>query len=208
VTLERVRVVVVTDPTCDDLVARVAAFARAVPAGSTLVQVRAKNRDGGALYELARAVIAAARPHGAPVWVNDRVDVALACGADGVHLPERGLSIEDARAIAPGLAIGASRHDEAGARAAAAAGAELVVLGPIWDTPSKRGVIAPLDPAALAVRGDLPARVRVVAIGGITDAERARAARAAGADAIAVVRAAWTSPDPGATIADLVAACG
>jgi thiamine-phosphate pyrophosphorylase len=146
-------------------------------------------------------VIAIARPFGAPVWVNDRVDIALAAGADGVHLPERGLSIADARALAPRLAIGCSRHDADGARHAD--GADLVVLGPIWETPGKP---SPIGAGALAVRRELPARVRLVAIGGVDSPARARDAARAGADAVAVVRAAWQSRDPGAPIAALVAA--
>ena len=197
ISTERVRVVVVTDPACDELVARVGAIARAVPAGSVLVQVRAKDRDGGLVHELARACIAAARPHGAPVWVNDRVDVALAAGADGVHLPERGVPIDDARALAPQLAIGCSRHSIDGVRAAS--GAELVMLGPIWETPSKHGALG-VD--VLAV--ETPALL--VAIGGIDSPQRAREAVRAGADAVAVMRAAWQSRDPGAAIAALVAA--
>jgi len=191
----RVAVVVITDPSCADLIERVSAIARAVPRGSVLVQVRAKDRDGGFVYPLARAVIAVARGHGAPVWVNDRVDVALAAGADGVHLPERGLSIEDARALAPGLAIGCSRHSIEAVRDVR--GADLVMLGPIWDTPSKPHAIGT---SALAVRVD----ARLCAIGGIDSPERAREAVRAGADAIAVMRAAWRSRDPGAAISALV----
>ena len=199
--IDQVRVVIVTDPACADLVARVGAIAGAAPRGSVLVQMRAKDRDGGFVYELTRAVIAVARPPGAPVWVNDRVDIALAAGADGVHLPERGLTIADARALAPRLAIGCSRHDADGARRAD--GADLVALGPIWETPDKP---SPIGAAALAVRRELPAHVRLVAIGGVDSPARARDAARAGADAVAVVRAAWQSRDPGATIAALVAA--
>src|SRR5580692_2697514 len=77
-------------------------------AGIGAVQVREKDLDGGPLLALARAAVAT----GVAVIVNDRLDVALAAGARGVHLPERGLSIADARALAPpGFVIGCSRHD-------------------------------------------------------------------------------------------------
>ena len=171
---------------CGDLLERVAAIAR-IP--GVAFQVREKDLDGGPLLELARAVIA--RANGAPVWVNDRVDVAQLAGAHGVHLPEAGMAIADARALAPELAIGCSRHSAEAARAAI--GADLVQLGPCFDTPGK----PTLGLAALAV--DMPATV--VAVGGIIGPAQARAAIAAGADAVAVIRAAWTSPDPAAAIA-------
>ena len=184
---------------------RLAAILAAVPAGAVGVQVRDKTLDGGPLLAFTQAVLAIARPLGAQVWVNDRADVAAAAGADGVHLPERGLAIADARLL--GLPIGCSRHSTEGALAAVRDGADLVQLGPIWATPSKAGMGDPLGLAALAALARrLP--VPLVAVGGIDSPERARAARQAGADAIAVVRAAWTSADPAATIAALVTAAG
>ena len=170
-----------------------AAVARAVagcPTGSVLLQVREKDLDGGPLLALVRA----AQPF-APVLVNDRLDVALATGALGVHLPERGLPIADARALGPSLLLGVSRHSaaavaEAAAAGASGAGADIVHLGPIWPTPSKPAA-APLGEAALAIpRG----RASLDAVGGIDSTERATAAAAAGADAVAVIRAAWAGP--------------
>jgi thiamine-phosphate pyrophosphorylase len=158
-----------------------AAVERAVagcPAGTVLVQVREKDLDGGPLLALVRA----AQPF-APVMVNDRLDVALVAGAHGVHLPERGIAVADARAIAPSLRLGVSRHAAPGDVAA-----DLVHLGPIWPTPSKPGA-TPLGPAALAWPHG---RATLVAVGGIDTASRAAAAAAAGADAVAVIRAAWT----------------
>jgi thiamine-phosphate pyrophosphorylase len=157
-----------------------AAIARAVagcPAGSVIVQIREKDLDGGLLLQLARA----ARPF-APILVNDRIDVALAADAWGVHLPERGLALDDARALAPALVLGVSRHAPPGDLAA-----DLVHLGPIWPTPSKPTAI-PLGEAALACPHG---RATLVAVGGINSPERAAAAAAAGADAVAVIRAAW-----------------
>jgi thiamine-phosphate pyrophosphorylase len=171
-----------------------AAVERAVagcPAGSAVVQVREKDLDGGPLLALVRA----AQPF-APVLVNDRLDVALAAGAWGVHLPERGLAIADARALAPSLVLGVSRH--APGHAPPDAPADLIQLGPIWPTPSKPGA-TPLGEAALAApRG----RAFLVAVGGVDSADRAPAAAAAGADAVAVIRAAWA----GGSLAPLVAA--
>ncbi|HEX7841019.1 MAG TPA: thiamine phosphate synthase, partial [Kofleriaceae bacterium] len=135
------RVVAITDrrlmvPSGADWPAVVQAFAAAVeravagcPAGSVAVQVREKDLDGGPLLALVRA----AQPF-APVVVNDRIDVALAANAWGAHLPERGMAVSDARAIAPSLVLGVSRH-----AAPSDTGADLVHLGPIWPTPSKPG---------------------------------------------------------------------
>jgi thiamine-phosphate pyrophosphorylase len=163
-----------------------------VPRGSVLIQVREKDLDGGPLLRLVHEVIEVARPAGARVFVNDRVDVALAAGADGVHLPERGLSIADARAaitaVGRELAIGCSRHSAAAVIEAAQQGAELVQYGPIWATPGKD---TPIGVEALKL--DLAAS-RLVAVGGIDGPARARMAALAGAEAVAVIRAAWQSP--------------
>jgi thiamine-phosphate pyrophosphorylase len=201
-----VRVVLITDRTrFRDIAERVAAIVRAVPPGSITIQVREKDTDGGPLLAFVRQLQDAAP--GVPLWVNDRVDVALAADVAGVHLPEHGLSIEDARAVAGAagrpLSIGVSRHTVTGALRAD--GADLVQLGPIYETPGKG---PRLGPAALAVRAELPPATRLVAVGGIDTPERAREAIAAGADAIAVIRAAWTAPDPAAAIAELVDATG
>ncbi|MEZ4404599.1 MAG: thiamine phosphate synthase [Kofleriaceae bacterium] len=188
--------VAVTDlARCDGpaLTAAVAALVAAAPAGAVAIQLRAKHLGGAALYQRARALRAITAAAGAPLWINDRLDVALAVGADGVHLPERGLPVATARAVAPGLAIGVSRH--AAALAADDATADLVQLGPIWSTPSKAGLGLPLGPAAVAA-----ARPRVagalVAVGGIDGPGRVTAAVAAGADAVAMIRAVWDAAAP------------
>jgi len=203
------RVVVVTDRRLfgsEEIAGRVEDILEAVPRGSVAIQIREKDLDGGPLLRLVHEVLEVARPLGAPVWVNDRVDVALAAGI-GVHLPEQGMSIADARAaaVAAGrtLANGGPRHPTAPVIAAAAEAIEHVHLGPIWSTPGKDAPIG-LDP--LDVRGDMPARVRLVAVGGIDSPTRARQAASAGADAIAVIRAAWVGDDPAAMIASLVEA--
>lgn len=171
-----------------EIARRFAAAVARVAAPDVLVQVREKDLDGGPLLALVRAALAT----GARVAVNDRLDVALAAGAHGVHLPEQGLPIAAAREIAGplvGFSFGVSCHSIEGARAAALAGADLVQLGPIWDTPGKG---PPLGPAALAAaRAALPAGTRLVAVGGIDGEARIREALRAGADAVAAIRAAW-----------------
>jgi thiamine-phosphate pyrophosphorylase len=195
-------IVVITDRRLaprDEMVARLADIVAAVP--DVVVQLREKDLDGGPLFELAGAIAAT----GARLWINDRVDVALAAGAEGVHLPERGMAIADARSIAPSLRIGCSRHAADGVLSAADAGADVVHLGPIWPTPSKSDTTA-LGPDALGVGTRLDRRVRLVAVGGIDSPARARQARDAGADGVAVIRAAWVGADPGAAIAAIARA--
>jgi thiamine-phosphate pyrophosphorylase len=175
-------IVLITDSVrFPDIVDRVAAIARAVPPEAIAIQVREKQMDGAPLLALVRAVMAAAP--GVAVWVNDRVDVALAARAFGVHLPERGMTVADARALAPALRIGVSRH------APMVVDADVVQLGPIFETPGKG---PPLGTGVLGVRAQLPRTTRLVAVGGIDSIERAREAIAAGADDVAVIRAAWT----------------
>ncbi len=104
-----------------------------------------------------------------PLSINRRFDVALACGAEGVHLPASGLPVRRVKANTPrGFRVGVSTHSAAEATAAIEAGADVVVLGPIFDTPSKRAYGKPLGPAALA---ELPPssshEAEVYAIGGI-----------------------------------------
>lgn len=198
--LAALRLVAITD---GDIGAEAAgALARRCPPGALLVQVRAKQLERAALAELTRAVIAAVRPHGQLVMVNDplddRLDIALGTGADGVHLPERGVPIEVARALtgaiaATGAIVGCSRHSAEAAARAVIDGAHLVQLGPIWATPSKAGMGDPLGAEALrAARQAIGETACLVAVGGI-DAAHAGHARAAGAHAVAAIRAAWSA---------------
>ena len=169
-------------------------------AGVDGFQVRDKRATTRELIALTRAVLAAVGP--AIVTVDDRVDVAVAAGADGVHLGADDLPVRDARAQAPHLLIGATcRTQEAVARAAAD-GADYAGFGPVFATDSKPGLPDPLGLAAVtAAAGVLP----LVAIGGI-DPGRAARARAAGAHGVAVIGSIWRRPDPGQAAKELVAA--
>jgi thiamine-phosphate pyrophosphorylase len=104
-----------------------------------------------------------------PLSVNRRFDIALAAGAGGVHLPADGLPLSRVRAHTPrGFRIGVSTHSPEEASAAIAAGADVVVIGPIFDTPSKRSYGAPLGPAALEALPRVDSHAcEVFAIGGI-----------------------------------------
>lgn len=173
-------------------------------AGVDGFQVRAKRVTDRELYALASLVVAAVRPYGASVVVDDRVDVALAAGADGVHLGTRDLPVAAARAIAPDLVLGATCRSAADVRGAAAAGADYAGLGPVFATSSKAGLPDPLGlPALTAAAGHLP----LVAIGGL-DAGRAAEARHAGAHGVAVLGGIWRQPDPLAAAKELVSAVG
>jgi len=173
-------------------------------AGVDGFQVRDKSATARELVELTRVVIAAVRPFGAAVVVNDRVDVALAAGADGVHLGADDLSVAHATEIGPHLLVGATCRDRADVERAAAAGAAYAGFGPVFATTSKTGLPAARGLAGVsAARGILP----LVAIGGITPG-RARAVRDAGAHGVAVLGAIWREPDPLAIAKELVREAG
>jgi thiamine-phosphate pyrophosphorylase len=138
------------------------------------------------LLAWAREILPVCRSAGALLLVHGDAEGALGVGADGVHLPERG-DVAAARALlGPAALVGASRHDLAGIRAAAEAGASYATLSPVFAVPGKG---PPLGLAALAdLCGSAP--IPIVALGGITPA-LAPACLRAGAYAIAAIRAAW-----------------
>jgi len=157
-------------------------------AGLRAVQVREKDLAVRDLLELATCLRRLTRIRHARLLVNDRADVALAAGADGVQRTHASLPVAALRRIGPPpFLIGASAHCEAEARGAVDDGADFVVLGPIYDTPSKRQYGRPLGLATLervASGLDRP----VIAIGGIT-VERVPEVATAGAAGVAVISA-------------------
>ena len=171
-------------------------------AGIDGFQVRAKSLGGRELVALTDLVIAAVRPEGALVVVNDRLDVALAAGADGVHLGPSDVAVSAARRIAPELVIGATCRSREDVVAAARAGADYAGFGPVFASESKAGLPAPLGPQAVtAAAGVLP----LTAIGGI-DTASAPAVVVAGARGVAVIGAIWRHPDPVLAAKELVTA--
>lgn len=171
-------------------------------AGATVLQLRIKpeapvsTRDLLAAAELARTLT---RDAGALLVIDDRIDLALACGADGVHLGQRDLPLVDARRLrdrwGADLLIGISTHDLGQVRAAVAGGADYLGFGPVFETASKRDPdpvrgIAGLA-AAVAAAGEVP----VVAIGGVTP-ERAAAVAGTGAAAACAIASVNRSDDP------------
>ena len=123
---------------CPALLESLQAALGAVPRGGVLVQLREKATPAAALLTLARALLPICREAGAPLVINDRVDVALAAGLDGVHLPGDGLSPLEARALlGPDALIGVSCHTLDEVLRASARGADSCVFGPIFAVPGK-----------------------------------------------------------------------
>jgi thiamine-phosphate pyrophosphorylase len=149
------------------------AFARTLEAlagvPGLLVQLREKGTPDREALERARAARETLGPD--VLFVNGRFDVALAAGAAGVHLPADGLPLSRVRSHTPrGFRVGVSTHAPEEAREAIAAGADLVVIGPIFDTPSKRAYGAPLGTRALEALPPLEAHgAAVFVIGGIDE---------------------------------------
>lgn len=176
----------------------------AIAGGARVVQVRVKDAPAGAVLEVARRVVALAAGR-ALVIVNDRADLALLSGADGVHLGDEDLPVAEARRLlGPDLLVGRTTRTLEEARAALAEGADHVGFGPIFATRTKALPVPPrgLDGLA-AVTAALPAPV--VAIGGIGQDTIAGVARA-GAACAAVIEAVYGAGDPAANAAVLAAA--
>lgn len=156
----------------------------AAAAGIDFVQLREKDLAAGALLELARAVVSAVAGTTTRVLVNGRPDVAALAGAHGVQLPADGLPVADVRRAFGSLLVGASCHDASQARAAAAAGASLIVFGPVFATPGKEERAQGIDALGRVARA---VDVAVYAIGGV-DPDSAAPAVAAGASGVAAIR--------------------
>lgn len=184
------------------------------PPGAVAVQLRERALSGSALFALSERLRGLTAAAGAALLINDRLDVALAVGADGVHLPSHGLPVQSARraleAARSRLLMSAACHSLPEAQMAVASGAELVTFGPIWPTPSKpegpllpgQGRVQPAGVAALSqVVAALP--VPVFALGGIDDEARAAACVAAGAR-VACIRLVLSASDPAAVVRGLL----
>lgn len=118
-------------------------------AGVRLVQFREKEFSDNELYGQAKAFRERTRAHGALLIIDDRVDIALAVEADGVHLGEFDLPVSAARRIAPDLIVGASSHNRSEALTAQEAGASYVNIGPIFPTETKSVAVGAVGPAMI-----------------------------------------------------------
>ncbi len=169
-----------------------------LPSSAVAIQLREKDLPGGTLIELGRQLRAVTNAAGVRLFVNDRIDVALAVGADGVHLGDGALGVDDAHALAPALQIALSTHSPAGvARAAADPRVSFVVFGPVFETPSKRGFGPPQGLQAL--RAACASSISVLALGGV-GANEIPACLGAGAAGVGCIRGVLSNPDPEAAL--------
>lgn len=169
-------------------------------AGVRLVQMREKGLPGKELYERALDFRRETTAAGALLIINDRLDIALAAGADGVHLGQEDLPIKAARRLAPDLIIGASTHSLEETLAAQEAGASYVNIGPIFATRTKPDAV-PLGPEALE---KIAPRLQIpwTTMGGITLANIGQVV-ARGAQHPAVMTAVTAAADPAAAAREL-----
>ena len=178
---------------------------QALQAGVRAVQLRERDLPTRDLYHLAEKLLAMTRAAGAALLINDRVDVSMALSADGVHLTRRSLPPKESRELlGPERLIGVSCHSLADVREAGDGEADFVLLGPIFETPSKAAYGPPLT-TALVREARVTTGLPILAIGGIKE-KQVREVMAAGADGIAVISAVMAAPDPGRAAADLLAA--
>ncbi len=174
----------------------------AVAGGVTCVQLREKDCGTREFLAEARKLLAILRPLGVPLIINDRVDVALAAGADGVHLGQQDLPLAEVRRLAPaGWIVGVSAESVEDAIHAVQGGADYIGASPVFATPTKADHAPPLGLDGLR-RIRAAVKLPLVAIGGI-HAGNARDVVRAGADGLAVVSAIVAADRPRAAAADL-----
>ncbi len=175
----------------------------AIRGGATALQLRDKSSDIRRFYADAEELLAIARAAAVPLIINDRVDLALAVDADGVHVGEDDLPVEATRRlVGPEKFVGASAGSGAAARAAIAAGADHLGVGPVYEARATKTDAGP--PVGLALIREIASfsPLPIVGIGGIT-AENAGAIIKAGAAGVAVISAIGLAPDVGAATRSL-----
>lgn len=201
---ERLRLIVVTDADCGAGRGVADVVRAALRGGAPAIQLRMKDAPARDMADATRVLLAETRAAGALLFVNDRVDVALAVGADGAHVGQDDLPFDRARIIAPrGFLIGVSAETSALAMQAQADGADYVGVGPVYATGSKADAG---DAVGLERIAEVAAAVRipVVGIGGITIAN-ATAVLRAGAAGVAVISAVMRADDPETAVRALLA---
>jgi thiamine-phosphate pyrophosphorylase len=176
--------------------------------GAAVVQLRCKHATDRQALRLGSAIRTLTREAGVLFFVNDRFDLALALGADGVHLGQEDLPPARLPAAArERLRVGRSTHNLAELRDALAEGVDYVALGPVFGTASKDSPYEPRGLAMARAAARAAAPLPLVAIGGI-DAAGAAALAAAGVAGVAVISAVAAAPDPRAAVRELRAALG
>jgi thiamine-phosphate pyrophosphorylase len=172
----------------------------AAKGGATILQYRDKLADGRVMVEHARAILAALKGTGVPLLINDRVDVALVAGAQGVHLGQTDILPRDARdLLGPSAIIGRTLSKEAHIRAMVNEPVDYACVGGVFATRNKDNADPPIGLDGLAhlvgLARDAARSLPVGAIAGITETNAAQVI-AAGADGIAVIGAIFVRPDP------------
>jgi thiamine-phosphate pyrophosphorylase len=184
----------VTDPALCIGRGVVATALAAAAGGATVVQLRDPDAKGRSLLETARALVAALKPHGIPVIVNDRIDIALAAGADGAHVGQQDMPVADARALlGPNAILGLSTTNRAQVLAAPVADLDYLGCGPVYGAGVKTDANPVIGLGGLR-EAVVESRLPVVAIGGIA-ISGAKACIEAGAAGVAVVTAIAAAPD-------------
>jgi len=167
---------------------------RALSAGVKAVQLREKDLGTRPLLELAAELLSLTRKHGGLLFINDRVDLVMALGADGVHLRSDSMPVQAARRVlGPNRLIGMSAHSVGEVLKAEADGADFAVLGPIYDTPSKRRYGDPIGLRPLEEVSQ-QSHIPIFAIGGIS-LPCVQEVRRAGAYGVALISAILLSED-------------
>jgi thiamine-phosphate pyrophosphorylase len=177
----------------------------ALEGGARLIQLRDKTREKGLQLPVAEALQALCRERGALFIVNDHVDLALAVGADGVHVGQKDLPVAVVRRLAPAMVIGCSTNNPDEARRAEADGADYVSVGRLFPTGSK-GDTRPATTETLRA-AKAAVSLPVCAIGGISETNIGDVI-AAGADMAAVIAAVIAAPDVSAAARRLAARFG
>ena len=190
--------------------AALAGVAENEPPGTIAVQLREKHLDVRELYELALALKPICKRFGAPLLVNDRIDVAVAAGADGAHLASTSFTVADARTlIGPTKLIGVSTHSTQELTLAARDGADFAVFGPVYD-PLSKGAYGPAKGlAALADAVKAANNMPLYALGGINQARAAEIASlptGSRPSGIAVIGAVFGTTAPGNAVREILGA--
>lgn len=167
---------------------------RLISGGASFIQLRDKDAPSGDFYRAALECVEHAHANGARIIINDRADIALAAGADGVHLGQDDLDPKHARSLLGASAIiGYSTHSLEQARAALGYPIDYLAIGPVFETQTKKDHDPVIGLEGLRALRDLEPGCPIVAIGGI-DLQNAASVLAAGADSIALVSSVVSQP--------------
>ena len=200
---ERLRLIVVTDPDCGGGRSVGDVVRAALRGGAPAIQLRMKDAPARVTAAVARTLLAETRAAGALLFINDRVDVALAVGADGAHVGQDDLPAAAARRIAPpGFLVGVSAETTELARQAEADGADYVGVGPVYATGSKADAGDAIGTGRITEVASA-VRIPVVGIGGIAIGNAPAVIRA-GAAGVAVISAVMRADDPEAAVRALL----